>query len=266
MEKWELPHGWQWKTLSEISQINPPRPKIMRADDASTSFVPMSGVDETEGRFAEVQIRPYEQVKRGYTYFEENDVLFAKITPSMENGKAAIARGLIDGIGFGTTEFHVFKPHVNILPEWIHRYIRRVEFRKEAKEHFRGAVGQKRVPDDFLVDYPIPVPYPNNPDSSLDIQRRIVARLDALMEELKETRKLQQDIVDDANKLMGAFLGQVFDPTVMRQWSNTFSLGEVVVLRPKPRTLKWADKVNNPADVGMVRLPLCLEGNWSQIA
>jgi type I restriction enzyme S subunit len=59
------------------------------------------------GTIVAAEERPFEQVKRGYTYFEENDVLFAKITPCMENGKAAIARGLLGGIGFGSTEFHV---------------------------------------------------------------------------------------------------------------------------------------------------------------
>jgi type I restriction enzyme S subunit len=210
-EVWSLPEGWEWRTLSEISDINPHRPAILRSDNAPTSFVPMSAVDEVDGRFVEVQIRPYGEVKRGFTYFEEDDVVFAKITPSMQNGKAAIARGLIDRFGFGTTEFHVLRPHRGVLPKWIHRYIRREAFREEAKQHFRGAVGQQRVPQDFLESCPIPMPYPGNPTKSSETQRRIVARLDALFAELAEARALHTTIQEDTGRLMEAMLRQVFD-------------------------------------------------------
>ena len=85
MSKWKLPTGWEWRKLSEVSVINPRRPVIDRDDTEPTSFVPMEDVDEVEGKFKQIQVRPFGEVKRGYTYFEENDVLFAKITPSMEN-------------------------------------------------------------------------------------------------------------------------------------------------------------------------------------
>jgi type I restriction enzyme, S subunit len=147
MEKWQLPDNWEWKTIPEICDLNPKRPRLQRDDNTLTSFVPMQAVDEYEGKITGMETRKYEEVKRGYTYFEENDVLLAKITPSMENGKAAIAHNLIDGFGFGTTEFHVFRPSDGILPAWIFYYIRRASFRAEAKSRFRGAVGQQRVPD-----------------------------------------------------------------------------------------------------------------------
>src|SRR5690606_8025475 len=158
---------------------NPRRPNIRRGDNEATSFVPMEDVDESRGKFKRVRVKPYREVSRGYTYFEEEDVLFAKITPSMENGKTAIARGLIGGFGFGTTEFHVLRPNRGILPDYLHYYIRRASFRQEAKQHFRGAVGQQRVPKDFLVTYPIPLPFLDEPERSLEEQRRIVARIEA---------------------------------------------------------------------------------------
>lgn len=211
MSKWKLPTGWEWRSLSEVSVINPRRPIIGREDTAPTSFVPMEDVDEIEGKFKQVQVRPFGEVKRGYTYFEENDVLFAKITPSMENGKTAIARGLIGGFGFGTTEFHVFHPHDGIMPEWIHLYIRRESFRNEAKQHFRGAVGQQRVPSSFLEAYHIPIPFPENRSRSLDAQRRIVARIEALLSEVREMRDLQVDIENNTSNLMAGCIQQIFD-------------------------------------------------------
>ena len=210
MERWELPRGWGWKKLSEISVINPARPRIQRSDDDATSFVPMQAVDEFEGKISQMQIKPYGQVKRGYTYFEENDVLLAKITPSMENGKAAIARGLLGGIGFGTTEFHVFHPNPDVLPEWIFYYIRRKTFRAEAKNNFRGAVGQQRVPEEFLIDYPIPIPYPDDPARSLAEQRRIAARLETLLGETRALREEVQSMRRDLEALEQSILAAAF--------------------------------------------------------
>lgn len=227
MNKWQIPSGWEWKTLSEISEINPRRPRIQRDDGQPTSFVPMEDVDEIEGRFRQVQIKPYGDVKRGYTYFEEDDVLYAKITPSMENGKTAIGRELIDGFGFGTTEFHVLRPNRGILPEYLHYFVRRVPFRLEAKQHFRGAVGQQRVPKDFLISYPFPVPFPDEPERSLAEQRQIVARIEALLAEVREMRQLHGEITADANKLIDAVLTETFAPKELERWPNKMVLGDL---------------------------------------
>ncbi len=218
MEKYLLPTGWAWKTLAEVSEINPRRPALQRHDDAPTSFVPMAAVDEIEGRFAEIQLKPYREVKKGYTYFEEDDVVFAKITPCMENGKAAVAEGLLDGFGFGTTEFHVFRPRAGILSQWIWHYIRQTEFRRDAKEHFRGAVGQQRVPQEFLSGYPIPLPYPSDLIRSLETQRRIVTRVEALLAEVRAARELHRQVVADTGRLMEAVLGETFGQSARDDW------------------------------------------------
>ena len=124
-DKYSLPNGWRWVKLGEVCEVNPSRPKDSnRKTDVLTTFVPMESVDEKEGIIANPQKVPYSKVAKGYTYFEENDVLFAKITPCMQNGKHVIARNLIDKIGFGTTEFHVLRSKGEILPEWIWYFIR----------------------------------------------------------------------------------------------------------------------------------------------
>ncbi len=205
-----LPDGWGWKTFPEICQINPKRPRLERHDEDLTSFVPMQAIDEQSGTIADMQIRPYSEVKRGYTYFEENDVLMAKITPSMENGKAAIARNLIDGIGFGTTEFHVFHPNSEILPEWMFHFIRRRTFREKARMSFRGAVGQQRVPEDFFYNQEIPIPYPDDPARSLAEQRRIVTRLEGIQEEVRAGRELLAQNEAHIAQLEQAILAMAF--------------------------------------------------------
>jgi hypothetical protein len=102
-----LPNSWRWVTLGEVCVINPSRPSgLQRNDNAPTTFVPMSAADGRLGMITRSEVRPFSEVRKGYTYVAEGDVLFSKITPCMENGKHAIAQALLDGFGFGTTEFH----------------------------------------------------------------------------------------------------------------------------------------------------------------
>ena len=120
-----LPNGWRWVRLGEVCEINPRRQNGLGFPaDRPTTFVPMSAIDGRSGRIAQPKVSPFAEVQRGYTYFEEGDVLFAKITPCMQNGKHAIARDLEGGFGFGTTEFHVLRPRQDITSEWIHYFLR----------------------------------------------------------------------------------------------------------------------------------------------
>lgn len=205
-----LPEGWEIKTLSDVCLINPRRPQIRREANTATSFVPMAAVDEKTGAIVDLQVKPYFEVRTGFTYFEENDVIFAKITPSMQNGKAAIARGLLDGFGFGSTEFHVFRANQGILPDWIYHYIRRMRFRKEAMQRFRGAAGQKRVPQDFLEMHIIPVPFPNDYEKSITTQKRLIAYFDAMMQETIELHDIALRDSDHLDQLEKAILVQAF--------------------------------------------------------
>jgi len=113
-----LSDGWEWTTIGSIAKING-RDIAIRdlSDDLHVTFVPMSAVDAQQGIIAEPQERPLKEVRKGFTPFSDGDVLLAKITPSMENGKAAIARNLKNGRGFGSTEFHVFRPKEVVLAE-----------------------------------------------------------------------------------------------------------------------------------------------------
>lgn len=174
--------NWPKKQLSEVAQINPRRTPREREDATSTSFVPMEAVDEILGEVTQTISQPYSKVKKGYTYFENGDVIFAKITPCMQNGKHAVVNGLIDGFGFGSTEFHVIRASEEIIPEWIHYYLRRKQTLDAALKTFTGTVGQQRVPDAFLANLEIPVPRP-------ETQRQIAARLKAQLAEVETARQ-----------------------------------------------------------------------------
>lgn len=151
---------WDRFPLKEKAKINPSKAEINGFDSKKeVSFLPMPAVDDKTGTIKAPLVKKYSEVKNGYTYFRDGDVIFAKITPCMENGKSAICANLINGIGFGSTEFHVIRPNTKeILPEWIHLIIRSKKFREEAEKNMPGTAGQKRVPKEFLEDYLFPVP------------------------------------------------------------------------------------------------------------
>ncbi len=102
-----LPPGWAIAPLSDVAEINPRGLDRMPNDDDLVSFVPMAAVETMSGRLNARDLREWKAVKKGFTRFQEGDVLFAKITPCMENGKVALASGLHAGIGAGSTEFQI---------------------------------------------------------------------------------------------------------------------------------------------------------------
>ena len=117
-----LPEGWIAAPLSDIAGINPRHPKGL--DDAMpVSFIPMSAISVSQPNFQFMEERPLGEVRKGFTHFAENDVLFAKITPCMENGKGAIARGLKNKLGCGTTELHIIRPLGGISPDYIYQFL-----------------------------------------------------------------------------------------------------------------------------------------------
>ena len=149
--------GWGITTLGKCCELNPKRPKGI-SDDLAVSFVPMPAVSE-QGEIDCTDIKPYSEVKKGFTYFEEHDVLFAKITPCMENGKGAVAEGLSNGIGAGSTEFHVLRPiEDKSNPYWLYIITMFDGFRKDARKVMTGTGGQLRVPINYLNEYPITLP------------------------------------------------------------------------------------------------------------
>lgn len=161
--------GWGMDRLGNACYINPKKGQDTRlVKGLDVSFVPMPAVTE-HGEIDASARKKYEEVKTGFTYFAEHDVLFAKITPCMENGKGAIARNLCNGIGFGSTEFHVLRPiQEKTNPHWIYTLTSFSQFREDAANNMTGSAGQRRVPVSFLENYLVSVP-------PLDLQNRFAA-------------------------------------------------------------------------------------------
>jgi type I restriction enzyme S subunit len=151
--------GWGLNSLGSVCHINPKKSQDYRlGSGVMVSFVPMPAVTET-GEIDLSSTNVYDEVKTGFTYFAEGDVLFAKITPCMENGKGAVAKGLCNGIGFGSTEFHVLRPiNGRTNPYWLYTLTAFPQFRTDAAGNMTGSAGQRRVPATFLENYRVSVP------------------------------------------------------------------------------------------------------------
>ncbi|MFM4858497.1 restriction endonuclease subunit S [Aeromonas hydrophila] len=168
----ELPAGWEWSMLAEIAAINP-RNEIDDAADAS--FVPMSLISTSYNGQHEFEARKWGEIKKGFTHFANGDIGIAKITPCFENSKAAVFRGLINGVGAGTTELHIARPYTDYVSAlFILLNIKSPIYLKKGEAGMTGTAGQKRLAKDFFSFYPLPIP-------PLAEQKRIVAKVDELM-------------------------------------------------------------------------------------
>lgn len=176
----KLPQGWADVRVGDVADVNPRKSVDLSLDDLVT-FVPMAAVSETTGMISSPVDRPLRLVNKGFTQFNENDVIFAKITPSMENGKAAVATNLVNGVGFGSTEFHVLRSKGAVLPKFLWHFIRQQGFRDDARKVMTGAVGQQRVPAEYLRNHSLALP-------PLQEQGRIVAKVDNLISRTARAR------------------------------------------------------------------------------
>ena len=132
------------------SVINPSKSDIRDvSEDTIVSFVDMPSVSN-DGFIEKKTDKPLGELRKGsYTYFAENDIILAKITPCMENGKCAIARNLTNKIAMGSSEFHVFRIKPEYSTEFVFDYLNRAEIRNEAQKNMTGASGHRRVPISF---------------------------------------------------------------------------------------------------------------------
>lgn len=179
-------HGWPLQQLGDIASINPAPTRLAPA--TPVSFVPMSSVDATIGQIIQPEVRTAADLKTGYKQFGAGDVIFARITPCMQNGKTAVVNALSTEYGYGSTEFHVIRPGESVTAEWLHRVFRTASFKAAAARCFTGTAGQQRVPASFLREVPIPVP-------PIAEQLSVIAQLDLMLHagnEIAERHSLQQ--------------------------------------------------------------------------
>lgn len=189
-------------SLSHLAYVNPNTRLPYKDEKMMISFIPMESVNEI---YAEINDNKNCIVadSKGFTRFQEGDLLWAKITPCMENGKSAIAKDLINGYGCGSTEFHVIRPKNNdLLIEYIHSLLHMRIVRQTAKLYFGGSAGQQRVASDFLESFNVPLPYKTKQQDIVNYITNIRTRAKALQAEGKAIlenakRKVEQMIIGE---------------------------------------------------------------------
>lgn len=193
-----LPAGWQWSQLATIGFISPRND----ADGALlASFVPMTLIPAEYGSSHSHEVRPWHEIKSGYTHFAEGDVGLAKITPCFENGKSTIFRGLTGGIGAGTTELHIVRPLL-INADYVLLFLKCPHFIENGIPRMTGTAGQKRVSAEYFAYSPFPLP-------PLAEQRRIVAKVDELMALCDRLEAAQAERESQRDRVVAASLNRL---------------------------------------------------------
>lgn len=191
----EVPGHWKIGRLKNFAKVNPKINKIDVNQDQVIEFIPMTNVDEKKGIISKLDYRLFSEVSSGYTAFNSDDVVFAKITPCMENGNCAIIPKLKFGFGFGTTEFIVFRKSSLITKEYLYYFLRHQNLRDIAKQFMTGTAGQQRISSEFLACFPMALPdisEQENITSYLNVENKrldnLVLKQSNLIEKLKEYR------------------------------------------------------------------------------
>ena len=246
------------------------------------------GAVQTMGRGIDTsETRPWREVRRGYKRFQDGDVLFAKITPCMENGKLAVVIDLRNGIGAGSTEFHVLRPSAAIRSDLLAYYLLRDDFRASARSKMKGTAGQLRVPQQFLEAQTLPVP-------PLPDQKRIVETIDSYFTRLDVVtgalERVQRNLKRYRTSILKAAVegrlvpteaalaraeGRDYEPASIllqrilaerrRRWEEA-ELEKMKAVGKKPKNDRWKTKYKEPAAPDTDMLPPLPEGwCWASV-
>jgi len=197
--------------IADVCDVNPRKSELDALPPATrVSFVPMKDLAEDSSDFTPQEERALDEVRQGaYTAFRDGDVLVAKVTPCFENGKAGVARKLLNGVGFGSSEYYVLRPSERLLPELLYHFITSQNFRAIATPAMTGTGGLQRVPKSVVEEFQIPLP-------PLEVQHQIVAEIEGY-----------QKIIDGARQVLDNYKPHI---VVSPDWP-VVQVGDVATIR-----------------------------------
>src|SRR5690606_4182192 len=153
----EIPEHWQVIRIKDSCILNPAKSEVDKESSINVTFIPMENV-LSAGKVDTSIEKPLSEVYGGYTYFKDGDIVVAKVTPCFENGNIAILAKLKNGIGFGTTEFHVIRTQKDYLNKYLYYVFQSERFRQEGVSSMYGVAGLKRIPSEFIANYKFAIP------------------------------------------------------------------------------------------------------------
>ena len=208
-KQWRRENGvsdesWEEKLLGDVCTVNPKKIDAKNLDDnLEVSFVPMAAVSDVLGEIVNHEVKNLQDVRTGFTNFSKGDVIFAKITPCMENGKSAIVGPLVNDIGYGSTEFYVLRCKEELNNKYLYHMVRNTTFRAEAKAVMTGAVAQQRVPKTFLQEYQLLLP-------TLSEQHEIVRLIDELLARERAAQQVTEQALASIDLMKKSILARAF--------------------------------------------------------
>ncbi|GAA6144481.1 restriction endonuclease subunit S [Thalassolituus maritimus] len=210
-----LPEGWCQSTIGELAEVNP---KKIDADlGLKAGFVPMALAPVNFLDSLEHEEKTWGEIKKSYTNFQDNDVIFAKVTPCFENGKAAIVRNLPNAIGAGSSEFYVLRVHKSLISEkLIFAVVKTFDFLQQGVENMTGAVGLRRVPRAFVEAFPVPLP-------PLAEQKIIAEKLDTLLAQVDTIKARLERIPDIIKRFRQSVLATAVSGKLTEEWREANS-------------------------------------------
>lgn len=235
-----------WKTvkLGDVCEFKPKKARAKQLLDGKDliSFAPMELLPINQKYFTSTEERSLDSVYPSYTYFEENDVIYAKITPCFENGKLSIAKNLKNGVGFGSSEFVPIRCSDRILPEYLYYFLLNPSFIKNGTPKMIGASGHRRVPNEYTENLEIELP-------SLEEQWRIVARLDTAFEKISAAEVLTRQNLDNVSALQKSILQKYLSAS-----GTTHRLGDICAILGGKRLPKGEKLLSTPTPHPYVRV------------
>lgn len=198
---YNLPEGWEWQEIDKVAQVGADRGfSPTPTSEGYIPFVGMTDIDQESGQKSTHELRKFDDVKKGYTKFQKNAVLFAKITPCTENNKTALIEHM-DG-GFATTEVFPIHALQAIEPKYLLHFFRSPAVRRFLIDKMEGATGRQRVPLKALKSVKVPI-------CGIDEQKRIAEKLDILLVCIEKAIKhLQESLTLKGSLLQSALDGQ----------------------------------------------------------
>jgi type I restriction enzyme S subunit len=212
-QHFQLARGWAWTQLGAIAEISP---RNTLDDNLEVAFIPMPLITSSYDGCHQQESKKWADIKKGYTHFSDGDIAIAKITPCFENGKAAIFTNLKNGYGAGTTELHVARLIGNLTDRrFILLYLKAPFFLERGKPKMTGSAGQKRIPNDYFIGNPLPLP-------PLAEQHRIVAKVDELMALCDELEQTQTDHLQAHETLVATVLAALTNASEPKQFEDAW--------------------------------------------